>query len=110
MTFEIGTFTVANYETPQPVELAWESTPYCWIVETKSVPATDRRVARIRADFAGHSGRDRHSQPNHGLREPYLEHTEAALEFMRVYVLESGKDAKLLYKTSTKDGTMFVFY
>jgi hypothetical protein len=38
MTFEIGTFTVANYETPQPVELAWESTPYCWIVETKSVP------------------------------------------------------------------------
>lgn len=110
MTFQIGTFIVANYETPQPVELAWESTPYCWIVETKSVAATDRRVARIRADFAGHSGRDRHSQPNHGLREPYLEHMEAALEFMRVYILESGKDAKLLYKTSTKDGMMFVFY
>jgi hypothetical protein len=91
MASEIGTFIVANYETAQPVEIAYESTPYCWIVETKNQPATGRQAARIRADLAGHPGRQRHSQANHGLRESYLEHTEAALEFMRVYVLESAR-------------------
>ena len=110
MAFQIGTFIVANYETVQPVDVAYETTPYCWIVQTKSVAATGRQAARIRADLAGHPGRQRHSQADHGLREPYLEHTEAALEFMRVYVLESGKDARLLYKASSKDGMLFVFY
>lgn len=110
MAFQIGTFIVANYETAQPVDIAYESTPYCWIVETKNQPATGRQAARIRADLAGHPGRQRHSQPNHGMRESYLEHTEVALEFMRVYVLEPGKDARLLYKASSKDGMMFVFY
>ena len=110
MTFQIGSFIVANYETTQPVELAYDSTPYCWIVETTNKPATGRQVARIRADLAGHPGKKRHSQANHGIREVYLEHMEAALEFMRVYVLEPGKDARLLYKASNKDGMLFVFY
>ena len=110
MTYlEPGTFIVANYETAQPLELAHEVTPYCWIVETSHIPASDRNAARIQADFAGYVLAPRHSQANHGMREVYLEHLDAAFTFMRTYVLPSGSDARLVYKASTQSGMMFVF-
>lgn len=109
MYFEPGTFIVANYETAQPLELAHEATPYCWIVETSHVPASGRNAARIQADFAGYVLAPRHSQANHGIRESYLEHLDAAFTFMRTYVLASGEDARLVYKASTQNGMLFVF-
>jgi len=104
-----GTFIVANYETVQPVEIAHESTPYCWIVETTHIPASGRNAPRIQAELAGYVGAPRHSQANHGIRESYLEEVDAALTFMRTYILPSGQDARLVYKAHTKDGMLFVF-
>ena len=105
----IGTFTVANYETRQDPDLAWDNTPYCWVVETRYHGPTDTRGARIMADLAGTKGRARHSHTYfHGWRNS-VNHTEAALEFMRAHILPSGRDARLVSVANTERGMLFVF-
>ena len=109
MAFEIGTFIVANYDAAQPTQYAWDSTPYCWIVETTFKAATDDKCAYMITDLAGCPGKKRQ-------RTPYVEHQsnswnymENALEFMRTFILESGRYARLLSMANTTDGMLFVF-
>lgn len=109
MTTQTRNFIVANYETAQPADIAWETTPYCWIVETQYKGATDTRGAKIMADLAGMPGRKRHRHSYwHGGSNGW-NHMEAALEFMRAFILESGKDARLVSMANTSSGMLFVF-
>ena len=109
MAFEIGSFIVANYETAQPVEIAYESTPYCWIVETKNQGATDDKCAYMVTDLAGYPGKKRQRQLYVEHQSNAWNHTENALEFMRAFILESGKSARLLSMANTSGGMLFVF-
>ena len=104
-----GSFLVANYETVQPPALAYESTPYCWLVETEKRPATDGRAARIAVDLAGFPGRRRHSQLYAEWLDNGVNHTEAALEFMRRYILPPNAHAQLVSMANTSKGMIFVF-
>jgi len=104
-----GAFLVANYETAQDPEFAFDHTPYCWIVQTRYTSATDTGSGRIEADLAGTSGKPRHTHTYyHGWRNS-VNHTEAALEFMRAHILPSGKDATLVSVANTEKGMLFVF-
>ena len=106
---QAGTFLVANYETAQDPEFAFDHTPYCWIVQTRYTSATDTGSGRVEADLAGTSGKPRHTHTYyHGWRNS-VNHTEAALEFMRAHILPSGKDATLVSMASTEKGMLFVF-
>ena len=106
---EPGIFQVANYETAQPLELAHETTPYSWIVETRQQAASDTGTTYIAADLQGRKGRARHRQAyfhgwSHGIN-----HLDAAMEFMRVHILPANSHARLLCKASGKQGMLFVF-
>ena len=109
MQTKIGSFLVANYETVQPPALAYESTPYCWVVETEKRHAQDRRAARIAVDLAGRSGNRRHSQLYVEWWDNGVNHTEAALEFMRSYILPPNAHAQLVSMANTSKGMIFVF-
>ena len=109
MKSKIGTFLVANYETAQDPEHAWDNTPYCWVVETRYTSATDTGSGRIEADLAGTTGKPRHVHTYfHGWRNS-VNHTEAALEFMRAHILPRNRDAVLVSVANTEKGMLFVF-
>lgn len=109
MTTNPGLFRVANYETAQPPEFAYQNTPYCWVVETRYHGATDTRCSRVSADLAGHSGRHRHSQSYQHAWSNGVNHTETALEFMRAHILPANSHARLLSMANTQRGMLFVF-
>lgn len=104
-----GIFLVANYETAQPAEMAFDNTPYCWIVETQKQPATDTRAARITADLAGYPGRRRHSQLYVEHWRDGINHIEAAMEFLRARILPPNSHAQLVSMANTSKGMLFVF-
>lgn len=104
-----GQFLVANYETSQPAEVAYERTPYCWIVETRYHGPTNTKGSCITADLANRPGRQRHRHPYHYVGSSGENHTEAALQFMRAHVLEPGADARLVSMASSARGFLFVF-
>jgi hypothetical protein len=104
-----GNFLVANYETRQDPELAFDTTPYCWIVQTAYISATDTGCARMTADLAGFTGKPRYNEIYRDCWRNSVNHTEAALEFMRAHILPSGRDAHLLSLANTERGMLFVF-
>lgn len=104
-----GNFQVANYETPQPAKLAYEETPYCWIVQTQSVTASDTSGHHIRADLLGRKGRRRHRHAYYHGASYGENHTEAALAFMRAHVLPENSHARLVSMASNDQGFCFVF-
>jgi hypothetical protein len=109
MASQIGTFIVANYEAAQPTQYAWDSTPYCWVVETTFKGATDDKCAYMVTDLAGYPGKKRQRQLYVEHQSNAWNHTENALEFMRAFILESGKSARLLSMANTSSGMLFVF-
>jgi hypothetical protein len=102
-------FLVANYETAQPPELAYDSTPYVWAVETIYHGPTDTRAARITAALAGRPRNKRHSHTYFHGWSVGVNHTEAALEYMRGTILSSGSSAELVGMFSTSTGFLFIF-
>lgn len=102
-------FRVCNYETAQPPELAYESTPYVWVVETRYVGPSDRRGSRVIASLASRKGGKRYVHAWSYGWQSGTNHTEAALEFMRRHILESGTDAELLGMFSSERGFFFIF-
>jgi hypothetical protein len=103
-----GTFIVANYETAQPVDVAWDSTPYCWIVETTYRAATDDKAAFMVADLAGYPGKKRHRQLYRDWQSNGHNHIDAAITFMQTFILAPGKDARLISMANTAKGMLFV--
>ena len=108
MTLTIGTFTVANYETAQLIDLAWDNTPYCWIVETTYRAATDTKAAFMVVDLAGHPGKKRHRQLYRDWQSNGHNHIDAAITFMQAFILPPGKDARLVSMANTSTGMLFV--
>jgi len=104
-----GMFVVANYETAQPANVAWDMTPYCWIVETQYKGATDRKCAQMVADLAGRPGKKRHRQAYFCGHSEGCNYMETALAFMRAFILPEGKDARLVSMANTRNGMLFVF-
>jgi hypothetical protein len=104
-----GMFVVANYEIAQPIDVAWDMTPYCWVVETTYRAATDDKAAFMVADLAGHPGKKRHRQLYFEPHTNGQNHVDAALAFMRAFILPSGKDARLVSMANTSKGMLFVF-
>lgn len=104
-----GNFRVANYETAQPAKLAYENTPYCWVVQTYYTSASDAGGGIIAADLAGRKGKRRHSHPYWHGGSSGENHTEAALQFMRAYVLPPNSHATLVSMASVERGFLFVF-
>jgi hypothetical protein len=102
-------FVVSNYETPQDPQLAYELTPYSWIVQTRYHGPTDTRGSRITADLSNRPGRQRLSQSYCHALSSGANHTEAALEFMRSHILDPGADAELVCMQSSDAGYLFVF-
>lgn len=109
MTSPVGTFIVANYETAQPIKLAWDTTPYCWIVETTYRGATDDKAAFMVADLAGMPRKKRHRQLYRDWQSNGHNHIDAAITFMQSFILPRGKDAQLLSMANTATGMLFVF-
>lgn len=103
-----GIFQVANYETAQPAKLAYEETPYCWIVETRAVPATDTSGSYVTADLLDRKGKRRHRHPYYHGASYGENHTEAALQFMRAHVLPENSHARLISMASSPNGFRFV--
>jgi hypothetical protein len=104
-----GNFRVANYETAQPAKLAYETTPYCWAVETRYGGDTETGGGIITADLAGRKGKPRHRHPYWHGGSSGENHTEAALQFMRAYVLPPNSHATLVSMASTEKGFLFIF-
>lgn len=104
-----GTFLVANYETAQPAGLAYDQTPYCWLVETRVKPATDTAPKYITADLAGFSGKARYRQLYAEWLDDGINHTEVALHFMRAFILPANAHAQLVSMANTSKGMIFVF-
>ncbi len=103
-----GMFVVANYETAQPIDVAWDMTPYCWIVETTYRAATDTKAAFMVADLAGHPGKKRHRQLYRDWQSNGHNHIDAAITFMQTFILPPGKDARLVSMANTSTGMLFV--
>jgi hypothetical protein len=109
MTSQPGTFIVANYEAAQPTQYAWDSTPYCWVVETTYKAATDDKCGYTVTDLAGYPGKKRQRRIYVEHESNAWNHMDNALEFMRAFILPSGKAARLLSMANTSGGMLFVF-
>jgi len=106
---KVGSYVVANYDSIQDPEQAYRVTPYCWAVQTTYHGPTDTKGSRITADLSNRPGRKRHTHAYDYSLDGSPNHVEAAFEFMRRHVLESGKDAQLACMASTERGFLFVF-